>query len=91
MWLFVLFFGLFAPRALADFAVCQPSWGWVSDLSGLDFGDALSHQGAIELIHDLSQANNSLNQNPCQVAGALEAECEGFCVFESPFYIRFDR
>ena len=27
-----LFFGVFAPRVLAGFGVCQPGWEWVSDL-----------------------------------------------------------
>ena len=29
-----------------------------------------------------AQANNTLNQNPCQIAGALEAACQGFGTFE---------
>ena len=28
---FVLVFGVLAPRAFADFAVCQAGWEWVSD------------------------------------------------------------
>lgn len=28
--LFLLVFGVFAPRALADFAMCQAGWEWVS-------------------------------------------------------------
>lgn len=31
---FILVFGLFTPRVLADFAVCQGGWGWVSDTLG---------------------------------------------------------
>jgi len=27
----VLVFGVLAPRAFADFAVCQAGWEWVSD------------------------------------------------------------
>lgn len=33
-----------------------------------------------------TQASNSKNQNPCEIAGALEAACLGFGVFESVFH-----
>ena len=35
------------------------------------------------------KASNSKQQNPCEIAGALEAECQGFCVFKLPFHPRF--
>lgn len=32
-----------------------------------------------------TQASNSEKQNPCEIAGALEAPCEGFCAFKPAF------
>ena len=33
-----------------------------------------------------AKASNTGKQNPCEIAGALEAECQGFGAFELPFY-----
>lgn len=32
------------------------------------------------------KASNSKAENPCEIAGALEADCQGFCAFKSQFY-----
>lgn len=40
----------------------------------------------MELIYLLPQANNTLQQNPCEVTGLLEAQCGGYCGFESASY-----
>ena len=34
------------------------------------------------------KASNSKKQNPCEIAGALEATCQGFCKFKLPFHSR---
>ena len=37
-----------------------------------------------------NQASNSKQQSPCEIAGALEAACQGFCAFEPAFHFHFD-
>lgn len=81
--LLLLFLGLFAPCALADFATCKAGWEWVSDQSAFSsIPRRFSHKPD---FRSPSQANNTLVQNPCQIAGALEASCEGFCTFEQTY------
>lgn len=89
--LFVLVFGVLAPRAFADFAVCKSGWEWVSVILGFfDLEIIRSPGDGSADVSPLPQASNSKQQNPCEIAGALEAACQGFCTFESVYHLRFD-
>ena len=46
-------------------------------------------QRAAELIARYIQATNSKQQNPCEIAGALEAACQGYCASRSMLHLRF--
>ena len=74
--LFLLIFGVFAPRALsASFGVCMPGWEWVSGPLGFSMIMWFELPEGDDLCTFLPQANNSMNQNPCEIAGVLDVQC----------------
>ena len=70
------------PYVLAvTYASCQPGWDLVRFISLL----------FVEFSHPMNQANNTLEQNPCGIAGALEAACQGYCKSSLCLGVKYNR
>ena len=80
------------PRALsASFGVCMPGWEWVSGPLGFSMIMWFELPEGDDLCTFLPQANNSMNQNPCEIAGVLDVQCGPVGEFKSTRSFSFGR
>lgn len=84
---FLLFFGVVTPCAGATVAMCQSDWEWVSNSLNLPISS--SRERPSRYVPS-AKSFNSYGNNPCEIAGFLDAECQGFGTFEPTSRFRCD-